>query len=71
MDNDKKAKELAGYKEFGNWGTLDSNAYQAAMHMAEWKDERVKQTLDEHLKHATGERAEAFMDLYRELFENV
>lgn len=42
MDNDKKAKELAGYKEFGNWGTLDSNAYHAAMLMAEWKDELIE-----------------------------
>lgn len=43
MDNDKKAKELAGYKEFGNWGTLDSKAYQAAMLMAEWKDALIEE----------------------------
>lgn len=45
--------------------------YNDLMQMAQWKDEQLKQTLDEHLEHATGERAEAFMDLYRELFENV
>ena len=42
MNNDKKAKELAGYKEFGNWDTLNPDAYRAAIKMAEWKDELIE-----------------------------
>ena len=37
--------------------------------MGEWKDNQLKQLLSEHMEHATGQRLEAFMDLYRELFE--
>lgn len=69
MTNEQKAKELANYIEFGNWGTLNPDAYRAAIKMAEWKDSQLKQLLSEHMEHATGQRLEAFMDLYRELFE--
>lgn len=43
--------------------------YQKIMQMADWKDNQLKQLLSEHMEHATGQRLEAFMDLYRELFE--
>lgn len=77
-DNDKKAKELAGYKEFGNWGTLDSNAYNAAMLMAEWKDEQLKNLitkLDEQLiqiPHPTNAdiaKRTILHDVWKEFFE--
>lgn len=52
MTNEQKAKELANYIEFGNWGTLNPDAYRAAIKMAEWKDEQLKTLitrLDEQL----------------------
>ena len=39
MKNEDKAKELADYKQFGNWGSLEPKAYHAAIDMAKWKDE--------------------------------
>ena len=53
MTNDNKAKELADYQEFGNWGTLDSKAYQAAMSMAEWKDAKLDEAMDKALQRNT------------------
>lgn len=69
MTNEQKAKELANYIEFGNWGTLNPDAYRAAIKMAEWKDSQLKQLLSERIAHTTGQRLEAFIHLYRELFE--
>ncbi len=62
MTNEEKLKEI---------DNAYATVYDGALAMAEWKDNQLRQTLGEHLKHATGERAEAFMELYRELFENV
>ena len=69
-NNHRKANEFANTQEaLINKGSYRDGVYDGAVAMADWKDKSIKQTLDEHLKHATGERSEAFMDLYRELFE--
>jgi len=78
MTNEQKAKELANYIEFGNWGTLNPDAYSAAIKMAEWKDEQLKNLitrLDEQLiqiTHPTNAdiaKRTILHDIWKELFE--
>lgn len=68
MTNVEQAKEIARKWYYDNANPNDA-AYRAAYSMGEWKDNQLKQLLSEHMEHATGQRLEAFMDLYRELFE--
>lgn len=68
MTNDEKSKEIARFWYYDNANPNDA-AYRAAFSMGEWKDNQLKQLLSERMEHATGQRLEAFMDLYRELFE--
>lgn len=60
---------LKGHPCYHHLGTYSDGVYNGALDMAEWKDNKLKQLLSEHMEHATGQRLEAFMDLYRELFE--
>jgi hypothetical protein len=76
MTNDEKASQLydeveclKGTSYYNHIGTYSDGVYCGALDMAEWKDSQLKQLLSEHMGHATGQRLEAFMDLYRELFE--
>lgn len=68
MSNVEQAKEIARKWYYDNANPNDA-AYRAAYSMGEWKDSQLKQLISEHMEHATGQRLEAFMDLYRELFE--
>lgn len=58
MTNEQKAKELADYIEFGNWGTLNPDAYRAAIKMAEWKDEQTRHLFQQHI--------DEYMEKYQE-----
>ena len=78
MTNEQKAKELANYKEFGNWGTLNPDAYRAAIKMAEWKDNQFKTELEKLMNRFHGEEShkayfslETLQELYNKLFQNV
>lgn len=62
-------ESLKGHPCYHHLGTYSDGVYNGALDMAEWKDNQLKQLLSEHMEHATGQRLEAFMDLYRELFE--
>ena len=67
----EQTTEIANHREseFGEIRDIDGCCFMSALGMAEWKDAQLKQLLSEHIEHATGQRFEAFMDLYRELFE--
>jgi hypothetical protein len=62
-------ESLKGHPCYHHLGTYSDGVYNGALDMGEWKDNQLKQLLSEHMEHATGLRLEAFMDLYRELFE--
>lgn len=66
MTNEEKARDI-GDNYYEN--NISYAAEAAAIEMGEWKDNQLKQLLSEHIEHATGQRLEVFMDLYRELFE--
>lgn len=70
MTHEQKIKEYCErkYRKEGGFATRETVA-QAMTFIAKWKDKQLKQILDERIEHSTGERHEAFMNLYRQLFE--
>lgn len=64
-----EVESFKGHTCYHHLGTYSDGVYNGALDMADWKDNQLKQLLSEHMEHATGQRLEAFMDLYRELFE--
>ena len=70
MTNEEKAKEIAENSRQYFYHDEYECGLACALRMAKWKDEALKEILDERIEHSTGYRAEAFMDLYNQLFKN-